>query len=140
VVEGSDDGRNWKAYEFRWKPGDTHRRPRLATPHMPRLDWLMWFAAMDRYQEHPWFSRFLVQLMNGSPPVVSLLAHNPFPASPPRYLRAVLYDYRFTSRPELSAEGTWWRRKAQRLYHPILRQPGSAPPGGDGGPGSGSGP
>ncbi|HXE56322.1 MAG TPA: lipase maturation factor family protein [Tepidisphaeraceae bacterium] len=113
IIEGSDDRQTWKAYEFKWKPGDVTRRPRFCTPHMPRLDWQMWFAALDLYynrQLDPWVLSFLDRLREGSPPVLRLLRTNPFPDHPPKYLRLVIYDYHFTTWSERSKTGAWWRR------------------------------
>jgi hypothetical protein len=109
VVEGSDDGVSWLAYEFRWKPGETTRRPRFVAPHQPRLDWQMWFAALGTCEENPWFVAFLDRLLEGSPAVERLLLRNPFPKHPPRYIRAVLYDYRFQA---WSSAGTSSRKSA----------------------------
>ena len=47
VMEGSYDGVEWQEYEFRYKPGDEMRAPPSNIPHQPRLDWQMWFAALD---------------------------------------------------------------------------------------------
>jgi hypothetical protein len=125
VIEGSDDGTTWLPYEFKYKPGDPERRPRFTTPHMPRLDWQMWFAALGRRENNPWFSRLLVQLMNGSEAVLGLLKDNPFPDHPPRYIRAVVYDYRFSTPEERRAGLVWWWREPLRLYHPVLARPGA---------------
>jgi hypothetical protein len=119
-VEGSDDGANWRPYPFRWKPGDPSRRPRFVAPHQPRLDWQMWFAALGSAEQNPWFLRFAARLLEGSPPVLRLLADNPFPDHPPRYLRAVLYDYRFTTPAERRATGDWWARRELGLYLPVI--------------------
>ena len=120
VIEGSHDGTEWLAYEFKDKPGDVRRRPSWVAPHQPRLDWQMWFAALGSYQENPWFINFLVRLMQGTPEVLSLLEKNPFPQKPPRYLRASAYQYHFTTWAEKRATGAWWRREAKGLYCPIL--------------------
>jgi hypothetical protein len=120
IVEGSDDGQTWLPYEFRWKPGDPRRRPAFAILHMPRLDWQMWFAALEDYRENPWFLRFLDQLQAGSPEVLALLDRNPFPDKPPRLLRAVLYEYRFTDPTSRAETGAWWQREKLELYCPIL--------------------
>ncbi len=112
VVEGSDDGATWKPYRFRWKPGPIDRRPRFCEPYMPRLDWQMWFAALGGSPARaPWFVAFLSRLAEGSPPVLGLLAENPFPEAPPRYLRARLYDYTFTDLRTLRTTGRWWSRE-----------------------------
>ena len=120
LVEGSDDGVSWLAYEFRWKPGDPMRRPRFVAPHQPRLDWQMWFAALSTCEENPWLVAFLDRLLEGSPAVERLLLRNPFPTHPPRYVRAVLYDYRFTDSAARRATGAWWQRQEKGLYCPIL--------------------
>ncbi len=118
IVEGSNDGRRWLAYEFKWKPGDPSRRPRFVAPHQPRLDWQMWFAALGDYRRNRWFTNFQYRLLQGTPEVLALLETNPFPEAPPRYIRAVVFDYRFTDFPTRRAQGTWWRRTPQRLYSP----------------------
>ncbi len=120
IVEGSEDGASWLPYEFRWKPGDVMRRPRFVAPHQPRLDWQMWFAALGDYRESPWFIAFLGRLLQGSPDVERLLLWNPFPNHPPRYIRAVLYDYRFTDAAERRSTAAWWQRTERGLYCPIL--------------------
>ena len=120
VVEGSDDGRTWRPYEFRWKPGAVGGRPRFVAPHQPRLDWQMWFAALESCEENPWLVSFLGRLLQGEPAVLRLLATNPFPASPPRYVRTLVYDYRFTDRETRRRTGAWWRRELMGAYCPIV--------------------
>ena len=118
VVEGSDDGQQWRAYEFPYKPGDVNRAPRWAAPYQPRLDWQMWFAALGDYRTNPWFVALAERLLEGSPDVVALLAKNPFPDHPPRYVRAVTYDYHFSTWEEHRQTGTWWHREAHGEYLP----------------------
>ncbi len=120
LVEGSEDGAAWRPYEFRWKPGNVMRRPRFVAPHQPRLDWQMWFAALGTCEENPWFIAFLGRLLQGSPDVERLLLRKPFPNHPPRYIRAVLYEYRFTDSAERRSTGAWWKREEKGLYCPIL--------------------
>ena len=88
IVEGSADGVRWLPYGFRYKPGDPARKPAFVAPHQPRLDWQMWFAALDRCEANPWFLRFLLRLQEGSPAVTRLLADNPFSGAPPAWIRA----------------------------------------------------
>jgi predicted DCC family thiol-disulfide oxidoreductase YuxK len=120
VLEGSEDGEAWKAYEFRWKPGDPLRRPRFVAPHQPRLDWQMWFAALGDYRANPWLVSAMARLQEGSPEVLRLLASDPFPGRPPRYVRAVLYDYDFTDAEERRRTGAWWKRELRGLYAPVI--------------------
>lgn len=118
VVEGSNDGEVWLPYEFKWKPGDIRRRPPFVAPHQPRLDWQMWFAALETYNNNPWFVEFLGRLLEGSPEVLNLLSGNPFPGRPPKLIRASLYRYRFTGFREHSQTGAWWKREYIGTYFP----------------------
>jgi hypothetical protein len=84
---------------------------------MPRLDWQMWFAALGGdCRTQSWFLAFEQRLLEGSPEAIGLLKDNPFPAKPPRYLRAQLYRYRFTGRGDRS----WWRREEAGPFCPAL--------------------
>jgi len=120
IVEGSTDGITWRAYEFKAKPGEPTQRPGFVAPHQPRLDWQMWFAALGSYEEHPWFLKFVRQLLRGSPDVTALLAYNPFADQPPRYVRAVAYRYQFTDAETRRRTGAWWRIANRRRYSPPL--------------------
>ena len=115
-VQGSDDGELWKSYEFSYKPGATDGRPAFVAPHQPRLDWQMWFAALGTARQNPWFVQFLRALLEGRAEVLDLLPENPFPERPPRYIRALAYEYRFTDWEEWRETGSWWRRGAERVY------------------------
>jgi predicted DCC family thiol-disulfide oxidoreductase YuxK len=120
VVEGSRDGRTWKPYEFRYKPGDVTRRPPLLTPHMPRLDWQMWFAALGDVRGNRWVLALCRSLLEGSSEVTSLFARDPFEGEPPRYLRTPVYLYRFTTPDERRRGEGWWSRTPQGSYAPAL--------------------
>ncbi len=120
IVEGSRDGEHWLAYKFKYKPGDVKQKPAFVEPHQPRLDWQMWFAALGNWRHNRWFIYFCQKLLNGSPDVLKLLGKNPFSEAPPRYIRAVLYDYYFTTRDEKRKTGAWWRREPKGLYCPVI--------------------
>ena len=114
LVEGSPDGENWRAYDFKYKPGDPMRMPALVAPHQPRLDWQMWFAALGTYQQNRWFVTFMIRLLQNDRTVLGLLGYNPFPKEPPRYVRARLFQYHFTR----FGERGWWRREEVGMYFP----------------------
>ena len=116
IVQGSNDGSTWLDYEFRYKPGALREAPHFVAPYQPRLDWQMWFAALSGYRSEPWFVNFMLRLLQGSPNVEALLARNPFPSAPPKYMRALLYDYSFTNWEERQQSGNWWKRRARGLY------------------------
>jgi lipase maturation factor 1 len=120
AIEGSADGINWLPYEFKWKPGDLKHAPGWCAPHQPRLDWQMWFAALETPRENPWFIALVFRFLQGSRDVNALLAFNPFPDKPPRYVRAMFYRYRFTTVDELRQTGAWWKREELREYLPTV--------------------
>lgn len=64
----------------------------------------------------------VARLLEGSPDVIALLDDNPFPARPPRYVRALLYDYRMTDRETRRRTGAWWRRELLGTYVPSLER------------------
>src|SRR5881398_3160518 len=120
VVEGSSDGIDWLPYEFKWKPGDVMRAPGWCAPHQPRLDWQMWFAALGTPQQNPWFGGLIIRLLQGSADVSRLLAYDPFPDQPPRYIRASFYRYRFTTTEEHRQLSAWWKRQELGEYLPTV--------------------
>jgi lipase maturation factor 1 len=120
VIEGSSDGVEWQPYEFKWKPGDVMRAPGWCAPHQPRLDWQMWFAALSSYRQNPWFVRLVICLLHGTPEVTQLFERNPFPQTPPRYVRATFYRYRFTTAEERRQTGAWWKRQELGEYLPSV--------------------
>jgi hypothetical protein len=120
VVEGSDDGIAWTAYEFKDKPTDVRQPLRWVAPHQPRLDWQMWFAALGQYDREAWFRDFCVRLLQGAPDVLRLLRRDPFEGRPPRYVRGVLYRYQFADRATRQTEGVWWTRERVGDYSPAL--------------------
>jgi len=126
VVEGSNDAVTWLAYEFPDKVGDERRRLPWVAPFQPRLDWQMWFASLSEYDREPWFQRFCVRLLEGSPAVLKLLARDPFAGKAPRFVRGTLYQYRFAGASAHFKSGVWWTRERLGAYSPVLslhRQP-----------------
>ena len=113
IVQGSLDGEEWRTYEFRWKPGDPERMPRQVAPHMPRLDWQAWFAALGPPRSHRalFMHRLAGALLEGRPEVLALLGDNPFPEGPPKRIRILRYEYRFSTWGELREDGLWWDRR-----------------------------
>ncbi len=122
--QGSDDGRSWTAYPFRYKPQDPRDRPRIYAPYQPRFDWNLWFASLTDWQQAPIVARTEIRLLEGSPQVLGLFAGNPFREHPPRFVRAVLWQYWFSTPAEKREQGVWWRRTLLGTYAPtITREP-----------------
>jgi hypothetical protein len=120
IIEGSDDNQKWIAYEFKYKPGDVTRPPLFVPLHMPRLDWQMWFAALSSYENSPWVAGLMLRLLEGAPPVLSLLGQNPFANQRPRYIRALRYRYTYVDSIAHREDGNWWKRELIGPYSPIL--------------------
>jgi hypothetical protein len=119
VLEGTSDPHpgpdtTWRPYEFPCKPGDPERRPCVVSPYHYRLDWQLWFAAMSSIDREPWLVRLVAKLLRGDADVKPLLANDPFPDDPPRFVRAELWRYRFTQPGESAT--AWWRRTRIRIY------------------------
>jgi hypothetical protein len=117
-LSGSVDGKIWKPYVFKYKPGDIMQRPGIVIPHQPRLDWQMWFVTLHP-MFIPWFDRFLQTLLENSPSVTSLLQHNPFPDTPPRYIRVEAFRYHFSTAEQRNKTGQWWHREALGPFAPL---------------------
>ena len=112
--QGSDDGKTWVAYPFRYKPQDPAKPPGIYAPYQPRFDWNLWFASLGSWREYPIVPRTEIRLLSNDGDVLNLFKGNPFPQKPPRQVRAVLWQYWFTSMAEKSAhkvcggEGNSW--------------------------------
>jgi len=121
-IEGSHDGETWRTYRFRYKVGPLDRAPVWNTPHQPRLDWQMWFAALGDHRRNPWLHRLMERLAARDRAVLRLIEEDPFEGEdPPRFVRARLFDFRMTSFTELRETGHYWHREPRSLYAPVLR-------------------
>jgi hypothetical protein len=125
VIEGTDDpvitdAAHWQAYEFPCKPGALDRRPCVVAPYHYRLDWQIWFAAMSTPDREPWMIHLVAKLLAGDRAVLGLFAHNPFPDAPPRYVRVLLYHYRFA--PPGDPSGAWWTRDLVGIWFPVFER------------------
>jgi hypothetical protein len=123
IIEGSDDGQDWREYALPYKPGKLSRRPAWVAPYQPRLDWQLWFAALYPYEGNPWVGTVCEKLLRGDKAVLGLFSHNPFPNHPPRLIRVVRYRYEFTSAAARARTGNWWRRTPLDFYIPAVSLP-----------------
>jgi len=120
--QGSDDGQNWTAYPFRYKPQDVHQAPGIYAPYQPRFDWDLWFASLSNWRSYPFVVQTEERLLRNEPDVLALFAGNPFPNAPPKQVRAVIWQYWFTDRATRRKDGTWWRRELLGIYAPQLER------------------
>ncbi|HTA50456.1 MAG TPA: lipase maturation factor family protein, partial [Verrucomicrobiae bacterium] len=120
--QGSDDGKTWVAYQFRYKPQDVSAPPGIYAPYQPRFDWNLWFASLGSWRDYPIVPQTEVRLLSNDNDVLALFAKNPFPHEPPRQLRAVIWQYWFTTLSEKRAQGMWWRRQFLGLYAPTIER------------------
>jgi lipase maturation factor 1 len=130
IVEGSADGTEWFAYDFAWKVDGISDRPRFIAPHQPRVAWQFWFAALEgrfdyRSANAAWIESLVLKLLAGDRSVNALLKDDPFPENPPRFIRARLMRYEFTTIAERRENGDWWKRVVIGEYLPAVSR--SAP-------------
>jgi len=120
--QGTTDGENWKAYPFLHKPQQLDQPPGIYAPYQPRFDWNLWFASLGSWREYPIVPNTEIRLLSNDKDLLSLFAANPFPTQPPKEVRAVLWQYWFTSMQEKHITGMWWRRQLLGLYAPTLQR------------------
>ncbi len=120
--QGSNDGKTWMAYPFRYKPQALDKAPGIYAPYQPRFEWNLWFASLGSWRE----SRFVVwteeRLLKNDPDVLQLFAYNPFPNRLPREVRTIIYQYWFTDLRSKRTSGNWWRREELGEYAPALER------------------
>ncbi|MGC1644357.1 MAG: lipase maturation factor family protein, partial [Candidatus Sulfotelmatobacter sp.] len=123
--QGSDDGKTWVPYPFRYKPQDLNKPPGIYAPYQPRFDWNLWFASLGSWRDYPIVPRTEIQLLSNDHDVLTLFEKNPFPKEPPRQVRAVIWQYWFTPISEKRTRGLWWRREFLGLYAPTVERDAS---------------
>jgi Lipase maturation factor len=125
ILEGTRDdapareGR-WEEYELPCMPGDPLRRPCVITPFHDRLDWQMWFvgnaaARGESIGQEPWLVHLVWQMLLGSPSPERLWSRDPFAGSAPKWVRADVWRYAFTS-----SGGAWWERVRVGVFLPPI--------------------
>jgi hypothetical protein len=120
VIEGSYDlDHGWKEYDFLYKPGDVYEYPPFVAPHQPRLDWQMWFAALGHYKDNPWLLSLVYHLLFNVDTVLDLMGTNPFPDSPPAFIRIRRYKYHYTPINGNDTSAWWWREEPEE-YMPVV--------------------
>lgn len=120
-IETSSDFKRWKPIRYRFKPQDLGAPPTQIAPYHPRLDWQLWFAALGSVKEHQWFLRLLELILQESPEIAGLLEPTELQQSPPKFIRALRYRYRFSSMSEQAIDRSWWKRELVGVYCPPLR-------------------
>ena len=126
--QGSADGKTWTPYPFRYKPQDPAKAPGIYAPYQPRFEWNLWFASLGSWQQYRFVLWTEERLLQNSPDVLELFAGNPFPSSPPKEVRSVIYQYWFTDLKTKHEQRLWWRRELLGEYAPALEmQPDGKP-------------
>ncbi len=122
IIQGTNnlEANDWQDYEFYFKPQNPRNLPSQVAPYQPRLDWQMWFAALSDYREQAWFISFCIKLLEGNEAVLKLLKHNPYEDHPPKYLRAIIYEYKFNDLLTYARTGEYWSREYREEYMPAI--------------------
>ncbi len=119
TVDDTTGGKaNWKPYIYKGLPVLLNQSPPQIAPYQLRLDWQMWFASMATPNEYLWTYNLVWKLLHNDAGAVSLFADNPFPGRPPRFIRAVLYTYKF-AKPG-NPQGLFWTRERIGEWIPVL--------------------
>jgi hypothetical protein len=116
--QGSNDGKTWIPYEFKYKPQNPAERPGFYAPYQPRFDWNLWFASLTSWRSAPWVVLAEQRLVEGSPQVLSLFRGDPFKGKPPTMVRTILWQYWFTDLATKRKTKDWWRRQELAPYAP----------------------
>jgi hypothetical protein len=119
VFQGTEDAApeessRWLDYQYKCQPVDVARRPCWLSPYHLRLDWQAWFLPLGGRGYEPWTVRLVAKLLDADSGTLGLFAADPFAGRPPRWVRAQVYEYRFT-RP---GEAGWWARAPVGSYLP----------------------
>ncbi len=122
ILEGSHDGITWLEYKFKYKPTSIKKYPSLVAPHLPRLDWQLWFAGLENFNDNLWLQNLMTRLFEQSQDVTMLFEENPFKKAPPEYLRFLRYEYKFASVTSLKDKGEWWSRELIGPYSPTFKK------------------
>jgi len=120
--QGSNDGQNWQPYLFRYKPQLLNEAPRIYAPYQPRFDWNLWFASLGDWQQNDIVPVTETRLLTNDGDVLALFRSSPFGGTAPHFVRAVLYQYWFTTLDEKRRTGDWWRRKFLGVYAPAIER------------------
>jgi lipase maturation factor 1 len=118
--QGSNDGSNWTAYQFRYKPQDPQEWPGFYAPYQPRFEWNLWFASLDSWQANPWVVLTEERLLEGSSDVLGLFRRDPFSGRPPAMVKTILWQYWFTDLLTKRNTGAWWRRQEVGPFAPSV--------------------
>lgn len=125
VLQGSLDDQNWLDFEFHYKPHNQNSKPKMLMPIMPRLDWQLWFASNEKFEENLWLQNFAIRLLEGAPVAYDLIKKNPFADSNsskvPPYLRFVKRELKMLPLDELlEKNGQWWMVTNEVPYGPTF--------------------
>ena len=90
---------------------------------MPRLDWQMWFAALNPRSNEYWLSSLSQRILEGNPSTARLLGQPQLATHPPKYVRLSYYEYKFSTSDQRQATGAWWSRShTGHLTGPLSRR------------------
>ena len=106
--QGSNDGVNWTAYPFRYKPQDVRERPGIYAPYQPRFDWNLWFASLGTWMQNPIVPRTEELLLENDRDVLGLFAGDPFRGRRRSMCGRCCGSTGSVRSEEKRTQGVWW--------------------------------
>ena len=133
TIEGSTNGEDWKLYKFKWKPDHANDPLQFAGPHMPRIDWQMWFEGLraERYLSQPFsrflYGRFLDIIANGGGQkecfdlnhVLGEQEMRAFSQAPPQQKQIIISNFQNLMNAFLQ-QSTWFGKLVKSCFEPNL--------------------
>lgn len=87
-------------------------------PYLPRLDFKLYDAATSNYRKELWTISLAYRLLQEEPNVLTLLGEQSPNNSSPKYVRAILYKFRYTT--HFNSPKSYWMRLKISEYLPAF--------------------
>ncbi|XP_050097242.1 lipase maturation factor 2-like [Anopheles aquasalis] len=114
ILEYADDlNGTWQEYGFDYKPWTVERVSSLpyAGLYFPRFDFKFYDGAASKLDAQKWFYPLVMRLLQHQQPVLDLFDDRHVPSKAPRFIRASLYQFAYTTLPAKDTSGAFWKRE-----------------------------
>lgn len=123
VIEYTDnlEGGVWTEYPFAYKPWNVNHSLPFTGPYFPRFDFKFWEAAPSNFKDHLWVSSVVLRLLQNEPAALNLLGLTQPLRKAPKYIRVMLYKFKYSPWAEQSSN-YWTRSKLAEFLPPMSLQ------------------